>query len=338
MTTFIGVNVEPVNAAKTAREWGHLNPNLYSVNPTRYNNELSWETTICNNVNSMLAGKGWSSINSYGTSTYPAGVYGALDATLNPSSYIPYATNFWVGDYFPSMSANPTPYGYLGCYTSVTGSYVWDYEVYNHATAYGTQASKNYFTFIWTCANGGIYWFSSSGGYYVIDGITFPVIQSTKPTITPPVNTNTYYGYRVDSTHIVGMPYAWTGTTGMSLNGYNNPSGDYTYIDWGCNSPFMIDQPPAGSSSINLQYLYFVYNFYNYALGYVTGSLETINNSLDYAAKATFGKQSGGADYTFGTSVLNVGQWMNEPNFPSSVNYWFYCRMRVFGNGAKTIQ
>jgi hypothetical protein len=148
------------------------------------------------------------------------------------------------------------------------------------------------------------------------------------------VSSSNKYGYNVDSSHIVGMPYAWTGRTDMSLDGYANPSGSYTFIGWENNSPFMIDTPPSGYTSTNLSYIFFVYYFYRYALGYDNyGTHGTINESLDYAARMTFGKISGYTDYTFGSSVLNVGQWMNNQDFPSFANLWFYCKLRVFGKG-----
>jgi hypothetical protein len=337
LTIFAGVNVNSVSAIKRAMEWGYLNDNIKTYNLTRYNTEFSWEGTICTNVNSMFAGKGWSGSNSHGASTTRTNVYNELLTVGYPSNGVTTAATFWVGDFMPSITTPPTPFGYFGCYTSQSNSsnlYVWDYEIYQYATTYG--ASKNYFTFMWTCSNGGLYWLSSSGGYSAVQGIIFPVVSNSMPNWIPS-NSNTYYGYRVNSTHIVGMPYAWTGTTGMSTNGYTNPSGSYTYIGWESSSPFMIDTPPSGSSSTNLQYLYFVYNFYNYALGYVTGYPEKINTSLNYAAEMTFGRNSSGNYYNFGTSVLNVGQWLNDPTF-NQANNWFYCKLRVFGNGNTYIQ
>jgi hypothetical protein len=229
--------------------------------------------------------------------------------------------------------------------------YVLDYDVYNHATNAGTRSSKNYFTFMWTCANGGLYWNPSSTlsypyrsvsgyyGYYDTPGIISPVysLAGGNPPQLPSgsaVNPNNKYGYNVDSSHIVGMPYAWTGRADMSLDGYANPSGSYAFIGWENNSPFMIDTPPSSYTSTNLSYIFFVYYFYRYALGYDNyGTHGTINASLDYAARMTFGKISGYTDYTFGSSVLNVGQWMNNQDFPGFANLWFYCKLRVFGKG-----
>jgi hypothetical protein len=129
------------------------------------------------------------------------------------------------------------------------------------------------------------------------------------------------------------MPYAWTGTTGMSTNGYSSTSGSYTYMGWENNSPFMGDKPPVGSTSTSYEYLFFVYYFYWYALGHGTNGVhQTVKASLDYAAKMTFGKVPGTSnDYNFNSSILDVGQWKSEIH--SGTTYWFYCKMRVFGKG-----
>jgi hypothetical protein len=124
------------------------------------------------------------------------------------------------------------------------------------------------------------------------------------------------------------MPYAWTGDITMSLDGYSNPSGNYTFIGWENTSPFMDDVPPDGYTSEYLEYSFFIYYFYSYVTGQVTGFHETINDSLDYAARMAFGRESSGKVYTFGSSILNVGQWKNDRE-----DYWFYCRLRVLGNG-----
>jgi hypothetical protein len=54
---------------------------------------------------------------------------------------------------------------------------------------------------------------------------------------------------------------------------------------------------------------------------------------LDYFREVTKMIISGYTDYTFGSSVLNVGQWMNNQDFPGFANLWFYCKLRVFGKG-----
>jgi hypothetical protein len=332
LALFSGITVNSATASKVAMQWGHLNYQLQTYNLTRFNNELSWENTICSSVNSMFSSS-WLHANSYGSSTTPTNVYNVLDNVANPSNGVTWSTTFWVGDFtHPWGNPVPLPFGYFGCFTNVTNSYVWDYEIYPRTTAYG--ASKQYFTFMWTCANGGLYWnpigglpgYNSTGGFYDVSGIITPVVSSTKPTWVP-TNLNNIYG-RSSGSSIVGMPYAWAGTLGMSINGYSSTSGSYTYIGWENSSPFMIDTPPAGSTSTNLQYLYFVYYFYRSALGIETGTPQTITDSLNRAAELTFG-----SNYSFGTSILNTGQWFNEPNFPGFEDKWFYCRLRVYGNG-----
>jgi len=323
LTLFVSIDIRPADATKISMTWGNLD-NLGN-NPFN-STECYREETICNNINNMFSSS-WTHNNGYGGYTTPSNVYFTLDYVANPSNNVDWSTAFWVGDFtHPYGNTVPAPYGYFGCFTNTTYSYVWDYDIYNSATSNGVRSSKNYFTFMWTCANGGLYWSTPQGAYSVILGIIFPYTQTSMPAGVP-VNTNTYYGYRVNSSHIVGMPYAWTGTTSMSTNGYTNPSGSYAYMGWENTSPFMGDKPPAGSSTTSYEYLFFVYYFYSYATGQVTGYHETINDSLDYAARMTFGKDSSNNEYTFSTSILNKGQWR------ATGNNWFYCRMRVFGNG-----
>jgi hypothetical protein len=342
LTIFVGVSVNSVSAAKIAMEWGHLNEDLQNYNPSRYSSELTWENSVCSTVNSLFAGKGWACSNSYGASTTRTNVYNVLDNVAYPSNGVTTAATFWVGDFnHPPAPNAPSPYGYFGCYTDVANSYVIDYEIYNHATAYGT--SKQHFTFMWTCANGGLYW-GNNGAWQNISGVTW---YAPTPISPPPSNPNTQYGYNHLAMVIypymfynsVGMPYAWTGTTGMNINGYVSSSGSHTYIGWENNSPFMIDTPPTAYSSTNLQYRHFVTNFYRYALGYETnGVQQNVRDSLDYAAKMTFGVIIPNLYYNFNSSVLNVGQWLHETDFPGFTNCWFYCKLRVFGNGAMYIQ
>lgn len=86
----------------------------------------------------------------------------------------------------------------------------------------------------------------------------------------------------------------------------------------------MKDTPLAGWTSTGLQYIYFAYYFYRFALGWDNyGTHGTIKQSLDYAASMTFG-----AGYTFSNSILHVGQWDQD-----DAGGWWYCKMRLFGNG-----
>jgi len=345
LTSFIIIDVKPVSAKKLSATWGNLNNLNYANGTSRYNStEYVREQTVSNQIYDMFpstsGSNGWERLNNYAGGTVSGGgttttnVYNVLDIVANPSYNFDWSTNWWVGDFnHPSAPNSPSPYGYFGCFTNVTNSYVFDYEIYNHATSYGN--SKNYFTFMWTCGNGGLYW-GNNGAWQNISGVTWPAPTPTNP---PPSNPNTQYGYN----HLVmigpnigynsvGMPYAWTGTTGMNINGYSSTSGSYTYIGWENTSPFMGDKPPAINSSTSLEYLFFVYYFYRCALGYENnGAHQTIRDSLDYAAKMGFGKVSGtNTDYNFNSSILNTGQWMNSQDFP---NYWFYCKLRVLGKG-----
>ena len=145
-----------------------------------------------------------------------------------------YVTNWWVGDYAPldagsGPSPSPAPFGHFGFYGQ--GTDLEDKYIYGNATIGDSTSSVQYFDFIWTCANGGIYWTNNNDGYNRIAGINYG-LNANQPNNPPsyyPLNTNTQYGTTYNGIE-VGMPYAWTGTTGMSTNGYWFSSGNYCYI------------------------------------------------------------------------------------------------------------
>lgn len=158
-----------------------------------------------------------------------------------------------------------------------------------------------------------------------------------------PTNTNEYYGYWDSQyfTGCVGMPYAWTGITkdqygpGLSVPAYGNSSAydDYCYLGFEVSSPFLQNTPPSGWTSTNYQYGYFAYYFYRYALGLDNnGAHATIADSLDYAARMTFGNdiRHNNDPYTFGNSILNNGYWFYTSL--DGMEGWWYWRMRTFGN------
>lgn len=321
LTTFATLEAKPVNASKVAMTWGHLQRD--DPEP----DEEYWESVICQQIDGMFPSNSWSHQNAYHTLTTSNNVALTLDYISNPNNGVTWATTWWVGDFLHPTPYIPAPYGHFACYGHGDSSNdIWDNCVNLHATNYGTQTSKHYFTFMWTCANGGLYWTNQYGGWQNISGITWP---TANPQGTPS-NPNTVYGYfdNVYYTGAVGMPLAWTNRTDMNLNGYTSSSGSYTFIGWENNSPFMKNTPPSGWTSTNLQYIYFAYYFYRYALGLDNyGVHGTIRQSLNYAAEMTFGEIAPNVPYNFGTSVLNVGQWVED------VHGWFYCKMRVLGNG-----
>jgi hypothetical protein len=316
LTTILSVfTVKSVSATKVAREWGHL----VDYDPTRPPNEYYFEEVICSQVDDKFSSGNWDRYSNYDESTTNEEVDELLVWTSNPYSDVTWSTTWWVGDFLHPNSV-PPPYGHFACDGHPDSSNdIWDSaDVYQHATYYGTQPSKQYFTFMWTCANGGLYWTNLNGGWQNISGVTW---SAAYPQGTPN-NPNTVYGYHdnIYHTSAVGMPYAWTGRTDMSINGYTNPYGNYVYIGWENTSPFMANTPPGGY----YQYIYFVYWFYNNLLGWDDdGEHQTISDSLDHAAGLTFGY-----GYTFDNSVLNMGQWVEKPE-----DKWFFCKMRLLGNG-----
>lgn len=121
------------------------------------------------------------------------------------------------------------------------------------------------------------------------------------------------------------MPFGWTGTTSMSTDGYDSADGSYCYIGWENISPFMIN--PTGYNGKS--YKHFPYDFYRYALGIDNGHTHhTINQSLDYASSIVCGY-----GYDFDDTTLYNGYWQYHDADGDDYDGWWYCRMRVFGNG-----
>jgi hypothetical protein len=120
------------------------------------------------------------------------------------------------------------------------------------------------------------------------------------------------------------MPYAFTGDQPPTMG------DDYCYVGFETTSPWLKDPPSAGWTSTGYKYGYYPYNFYSYALGFESyGWHQTIINSLDYAARSTFGTKNY-QDYTYETSILYIGEW--KAFSLQGMEGWWYWRMRVFGD------
>ena len=173
------------------------------------------------------AGESWIGNNFYGSSTTDEYVYQCSSSVEAITQYDSLMT-FHVGDMYPDWV--------YGCHWEIVGYWydeenmqwipIWDW-VYEgperHYAYYGSQGSSNgiedyqvyghtgpkhRFTFIYTCANGGLIDTDDDGDYDC-------------------------YGY-VDTQYgsgIVGMPYAWTQCSGLSWDGYGDPDySGYAYI------------------------------------------------------------------------------------------------------------
>jgi hypothetical protein len=315
--------VNSVSASKAASEYGHL---ASGYDPT----ERSYETTLCSDINSYFSAN-WVKTNGYWDYTTEPDVVNSIRAIQNPINGYTWATTFWVGDFVPTYTY-PAHWGFNGN----AGWHVMDENVYSAITSYGD--SKQYFDFMWTCVNGGKQWIynTQTGSYtnYTIPGISGAGTGSPyPPSPSNPNNSTGYFDWGTLSG--IGMPFAWTDTsytTGnqMSLDGYAaSDNGQYCYIGFENQSPFMKDVPPSGSTSTNLCYVWFPYYFYRYALGIADGIHHNVHQSLDYAALNTFGNRGS----TFEDCQLNQGYWFYE----GSMGGWWFCKMRVFGNSAITL-
>ena len=317
-------NINTANATQVAIEWGHLSPT------NNVPNEQSWESMVSSAIDSDWSSS-WQHQNNYWTYTTVGYVDQNLQDVQYPYGGVTWATTWWVGDYLQS-TGTPGHYGFYGDQGQNTfDNNVWQYAnnywwfnppYYNYWQA---TPSKQYFNFIWTCTNGGLNWYNSNGGQNSIAGITYPINNGdpNNPPSTIPTNTNTQYGYfdNTYNTGAVGMPLAWTGTAGMRINGYSySDSGSYAYIGFENHSPNLVD----ASGYMGLQYGYFPYYFYRYALGQDNNGVHgSIAQSLDYASLRTFGIYYGG-------SILNNGYWYYSSDYP--MTGWWRCQMRVFGN------
>ena len=229
-----------------------------------------------------------------------------------------FAINFHVGDFFPYMDSYQ---GWIlvGWYWSEetqtwVPDYEWvewgptehyyyyaDYTDRDNAINYGIRDSslwystgnKERFTMIWTCSSA-----------ILLDTNNDAVVDA--------------YGYYDPlNTGAVGLPYAWTGTTGMNLNGYDSPdSSNYCYIGFDQMSRYLTEYDYAFPYH---NYGEFVRWFYYYA-GYEHDSINTALNLATY-------QTSEYAVSSFGSTELHNGYYYS--------NEWgtWWCKMIVLGNG-----
>ncbi len=305
-------------------QWGHLNPNNYEED------EKELEEEVCDYIYWCFYYDFWGSwgyTNAWWDYTNDT-VVGLILGWENDNAS--FCTNWWVGDYHADPPPHtPLPFGHLWFYGHDDVD-INDTNVYDYATSEGTISSKQKFDFIWTCTNGGRYWYNSDGDYYNISGIFYPIPgdPGEEPT-SEPTNTNDEYGFFEDDEYAVGMPLAWTGTSNMALDGYNGMGGSYCYIGFEGNSPFMIDDLPESEVPSD----YFPRYFYLHALGYYDDEYpyyehQSIRDSLNFASWNTFG-------CSFNNSPFYEGYWvyLDETEVPPSAVGWWFCHMRVLGNG-----
>lgn len=298
--------VSSVNAINLAMQYGHLNPSDYSEG------EKTSEENVCDFIYDLFDADLWDGcepVNAYWAPTTDTNVGNCLDWQFENASYV---TNWWVGDFRPDASQTPGPYGHLWFYGHA-GNDIEDAFVYDHATDSG-EDSKNYFSFIWTCTNGGRYWNDPSGSYDIITGITYPTESPFSP---PPTNTNDEYGF-LDSGDAVGMPLAWTGDPDMALDGYNSGSGSYCYIGFEGPSPSMLDELEDSSDRAYV----FPMTFYWKALGWDDPPYyihQPIYASLDFTSDYIY-------DCYFDETPLYEGYWQY------TIFGYCFVHMRVYGN------
>ena len=289
---FATIFTEQAKATNSSYAWGALE--FYQSPYWEYYDE----TSLCADVTSMMPGS-WNAINNYESNTNSANLFNAISYT--ESNDIRTAT-LWVGDFcplpYPPNSENYHIHWtfYSGGTARNQGDHSWDSMIYYYTGPNNSQ----WFQFIWTCSCGGIYFYWDENWPY------WPLTSYPSGYY----NTNTEYGF-IDPWYgggLIGMPYAWTGNPYMSLDGYNSGYGQNCYIGWENTSPYILDQCHDSSTSYNN--FYFVFFFYQYAMGQIDSNFHNIHDSLDYAASQIYGQYTTFDECPYSTGwEITTGLW-----------------------------
>ncbi len=130
--------------------------------------------------------------------------------------------------------------------------------VSDNSTYSATVTRRVHFVFLHSCFLG-----AEIGGFFTIPSIAGPIP----------------YHY--------GMPQAWLHTTIISPNGYEKPDHTgYVFIVWKGPAPFL----SADILGANDTMYRFIGNFFDKLFGYYTLPASSVNQALDYASHAVFGK------------------------------------------------
>jgi hypothetical protein len=322
------IRIESAKAVTLAMQWGHLSP--YMENDE---DEKDLEEYVCDQIYWMFYYDNvdhhpyhhgsWEPVNAWWTYTTESDVETCMDWQNDPENDVSFVTNWWVGDAYADAES-PDPFGHFWFYGH-NGDHIEDTAVNDFATSGGIISSKQRFDFIWTCSNGGLYWDDSSGTTWNVTGITVPDQSETKPDYNA-TNPFEEYGFFYNG-DAVGMPLAWTNTSNLNINGYYSYIGDYCYIGFECSSPFMKND----LEGTQVQAYNFALYFYYYLLGYDDDVYpifehESIRDRLDYASEQTFG-------CSFTQSPFYTGYWVYVDVGNEEYNGWWFCRMRVLGDG-----
>ena len=243
---------------------------------------------LCGNIATLIdSTSGWACEDFFNSSTTVSYIETANTNVNNDEDY-DYMSTFHIGDF-----SGPGDTGYRAWDGGAPISSISDSEIRS------VTGAKNHFTFLWVCTMAELY--NEDGSCY---------------------NATPQAPEEADLTYInpngIGMPYAWTHDSDMSLDGYDRPdSGSYCYIGFHDASP---DLTTVGFGS-SRTYEQFAMSFYNYLYGMGF----SVNNALDWATKEM--------NDPYVTSFRNT-QLYNGYDHPGMENTTEHmCTMHVFGNG-----
>jgi hypothetical protein len=289
------------------------------------------EYITCQCINNFFADHFiyWQSMNGYGPDTCASNVYGAIDyVEWDPNCDL--LVTFHVGNWFSSPKYSD-PYWY---YSEETGWILRQNGPTTHECYYGwddtsdpivdrdlPSSSKSHFTFVYTCANGGLSWKEING-------------QIVNDELYGFNDLNSYlYGF-VDtdnSTGRVGMPFVWLGMQNLRHNGYYSPDGsDYCYIGFQGRDHDLSQNWEDHSWGGTYSYKDFVLAFYYYLTN--VDPTYSVNAALNYASN--FASQ-GVYDYFSQTDLYNgyTDGYDNRSGSATQGQWVLPGQMRVFGDG-----
>jgi hypothetical protein len=299
------VSAVPTASAGSALIWGNNHPVVPPDHPNPHTPpEIHNQEMISANITSWFASYGYSpSMNFQGAAT---NTWNIIPYTNYYSQYSTSEATVWfdhgiglsnsisqpVLNQIQGWQNYPNEFHFMLCGSNALmedpANDVFDYQIY------GATTGNNYFSFISACM---------SAALAVPNGFTGT------------------YGLNQDgSGYIVGMPYAFTHTAELSLDGYANPdTGPYCYIGFNYGSA-SLSQTLAGWWPTTTYYD-FVYAFFYYALVAHT----TVNQALDAAAYMCFTPNN------FDLTTLYCGFTAHWPycNPEDAPN----CHMNIYGNG-----
>jgi hypothetical protein len=318
-----------VNAYKMFEQWGALSNTSDSeeYNAEAYTMDYVDISSYYLNNPESLDPYYWSTYDNYwnledGTVRSSVQAYLNMARTTNDIEFV---SLFWVGDFKAVHTSDPWHYGLITMDENTNTNNVSDSEIFSWG---GGGQNLNYFSFIWTCVNGGLMW-NESGLHHDVPAVigSWTPYNTSQPMPTfIPNNPNTEYGV-LSNTEVCGVPFGFTGIQ----HWYDLSESNRCYIGFLDHSPWLKDIPPNWDVSNPVKK--FPVDFYKYLCGQTTGYHQEIIESLNYASEHYFGP---GTTWASNDNNLQTGWWemMTDQEGMGFTNGWYFHQMKVWGDAS----